>query len=72
MTQGRVMAEPACKNAICPPGREPMASIGYLGGWPTAYVLEKIGAALRQQYLPLIEAPLPETIMQLVQRLPTE
>ena len=46
-----------------------MAAIGFLGGWPTRYVLEKIGTELRGQYMPVITQPLPERLQELAARL---
>jgi hypothetical protein len=46
-----------------------MASIGIMAGWPTAYVLEKLGIALRQQYARFLEEPLPDHLRALAQRL---
>lgn len=46
-----------------------MAAIAFMAGWPTAYVLEKIGAKLRVQYAPVLDEPLPEDLQRLVDRL---
>lgn len=49
-----------------------MPGIGFLGGWPTAYVLGKIGAELRLQYMAMVLEPLPGRLKDLVERLPAE
>jgi hypothetical protein len=41
-----------------------------MGGWPTAYVLGKIGTELRLVYMPLIEEPLPAHLQRLAAKLP--
>lgn len=45
-----------------------MAGIGFWGGFPTKHVLEKLGAELRQAYLPVLEASPPEAIRALLAR----
>jgi hypothetical protein len=47
-----------------------MAGIGFMGGWPTAYVLEKLGTELRKHYMPFVREPLPQRLTELVERLP--
>jgi hypothetical protein len=51
-------------------GSATMAAIGFLGGYPTAYVLERLGAMLRDKYQPFVLEPLPETLSDLAARLP--
>jgi hypothetical protein len=46
-----------------------MAGMTFMAGWPTAYVLEKLGVELRRQYMPLIEEPIPAHLKDLAQRL---
>jgi hypothetical protein len=46
-----------------------MAGVTFIAGWPTAYVLEKLGVELRRQYMPLVEEPIPAHLKQLAQRL---
>jgi hypothetical protein len=46
-----------------------MGGTASLGGWPTAYVLEKIGSELRRQYMPLVAEPLPDRLRELAAKL---
>ena len=46
-----------------------MAAIGFMGGFPTKYVLEKLGAELRRVYGPVIDEAPPEWMGSLLDRL---
>jgi hypothetical protein len=43
-----------------------MAGLAFWGGFPTKYVLDKLGAQLRDAYVPALDEPLPIEIRALV------
>ena len=55
--------------APCKDGTNRVPAITFMAGWPTAYVLEKLGVELRQHYSQLVEEPLPDHLRELAQRL---
>jgi hypothetical protein len=46
-----------------------MAGVGLLGGFPTKYVLDKLGAELRRLYRPVLDEAPPERIATLLTQL---
>jgi hypothetical protein len=66
------MPESVCADALAGGARRKGAPArhGNMGGWPTAYVLGKIGTELRLVYMPLIEEPLPAHLQRLAAKLP--
>ena len=67
------MSEPARADALARDERwsegAVAARIGFMGGWPTAYVLEKIGRELRQVYMAFVREPLPGHLLRLAAKL---
>ena len=66
------MSEPVVRDRVGTPddrSARRMAGIGIMGGWPTAYVLEKLGVELRRLYAPFTEEPLPDHLKNLALRL---